>query len=170
MRELFESWIKETAVACGLPAECVMDKPESPSALDPDKRMELAFLAESYDHTPRRLAKWTVNGGTHRRVRSVVYTARLPIRAEVFSDDEAWLATFVRNFIVTMPLKRADAENNLVKVRVEKATRGGFKRKMVDVFIKRSNCLHITFEWMLCKDTDLPLIRKVQFNPKIKEA
>lgn len=170
MRALAETWIRETAALCGLDAKHVVDKPESPSALDPKKRIELEFLPESYEHGPRRIAKWTNSGKTHRRVRSRVYTARLPVRAEVFSDDEAWLAGFVRNFIVTMPLKRGDAENNLVKIRVEKATRGGFKRKMVEVFIKRSNSLHITFEWMLCKDVDLPLIRTVQINPKTKEA
>lgn len=170
MREQAETWIKETAALCGLSADSVMDKPERPSPKDPKKRIELEFLPEGFTHAPKRIAKWTTSGGTHRRVRSRVYTARFPVRAEVISDDEAWLAEFVRDFIVSMPLKRADAENNMVKIRVEKATRGGFKRKMVEVFTKRSNCLHITFEWMLCKDTDLPLIREVQFKPKTKEA
>ncbi|VVS92743.1 hypothetical protein [Desulfoluna spongiiphila] len=170
MRQQAETWIREAAVQCGLSADSVMAKPEKPSLLDPKKRIELEYLAETFMYAPRPLAKWTLPEGTHQRMRNRVYTGRLPVRVEVISDDESWLDAFVNAFIVTMPPKRADADNNLVQIRVEKATREGFTGNRTEVFVRRSNSLHLTFEWMLCKETDLPLIRKVQFTPKTKEA
>lgn len=161
MREFSEQLIKDIAVQCGLDAALVMRKAAKPSEIDKKKRIEMEFMPENYTYSPGKIAKGINDAKTHRRIRTRKYKAKFVTRAVVFSDDEDWLAQFVKNFIVRMPVKIADTENNLVKIRVEKATRGGFKRKMVETSIKRSSSLHITFEWMLCTDQETPLIRDV---------
>ena len=165
MRALAEAQIRDTATLCGLAPDKVMRRAETPSRLDPARRMELEFLPESYTRAPKRVGKWTT--GVHRRIRSQVYRVRLPVRAVVYGDDEGWLAGFVREFIGALPNRMADSDGNLVRIRVEQAVRGGYVRKPVEVFVERNVGLHLVFEWMLCRDADLPLIRAVDVKSGI---
>ena len=107
---------------------------------------------------------------THHIFRAQVYQHTLSVRAEVRTDDEIWLETFVREFILAMPHKTADSSNNLVVIRTVRAVRGGFESKLVEVFKKRSNALHIEFTGMLCREDQLPMIRDVNIIDGVTAA
>ena len=133
-------------------------------------------MPEDYKRSFRKIAKFNAEPDdpedpvTHRVIRSRIYSSTLTVRAVVRCDDEAWLETFVKDFILAMPHKSADSDNNLVTIQTTRAVRGGFGYKMVEVFKKRSNALHITFTGMLCRDDQLPLIRDVNIVDGVSVA
>ncbi|MGE4297530.1 MAG: hypothetical protein AB7E47_05820 [Desulfovibrionaceae bacterium] len=172
MRVLAEAIITTAAVAAGLPATAIMDKPDRETALLPEKRLQLEYMDEILARSSRRIAKFASeeNPDTHRTVRHRRYRRTLMVRAEVVADDPDWLAIFVDAFIRAMPHKTADADNNLVTVKVNKAVRGGFALKTVEVFARRSAALHISVEGMLCEDEEVPLIRDVNLVDGVTTA
>lgn len=82
----------------------------------------------------------------------------------MWSDDEDWLENFIKAFLLALPSKVADADNNLVTIRASRAVRKGFETKMVEVFKRRSNAIYINFVGMLCSDEDVPLITDVNIK------
>ena len=92
------------------------------------------------------------------------------VRAVIRADDEAWLAAFAEAFLLALPKRGADARGNRVTVSVDKAEYGGFTRRMVEAFTKRSKTFHVTFTGMATRDSDIPLIRDVTFTPTYREA
>lgn len=166
MRTLATEIITATAVAAGLDGDTVMDAPKKDSALLPRPRLELSYLPEGLTRSFRRIAKFPslTNPGTHRSVRARLYKRTFAVRATVQADDEAWLESFVVEFLSALPHKTADADGNLVTVTAHRAVRGGFGTRTVEVFTKRSNALHIMFEGMICRDEEIPLILDVNIK------
>lgn len=166
MRTFAASQIKATAVTAGLTAAKVVDKPLRSSVTDPMPRIELEYLEETLVRKNRRVAKFNSPDDPQkfRRVRKQHYRVQLTIRATVWSDNEDWLESFVKTFLLALPNKVADADNNLVTIAASRAVRGGFEKKTVEVFKKRSNALHINFIGMLCSDQDIPFITDVNLK------
>ena len=176
MRSLARQIITTAAITAGIVETSVMDKPDKQNLLLPTPRMELEYMPEDYKRTFQKIAKFDdppadpEDPATHRVIRSRIYRNTLTVRAEVRCDDEDWLETFVKAFILAMPHKTADSGNNLVTIQTTRAVRAGFGYKMVEVFKKRSNTLHITFTGMLCRDDQLPLIRDVNIIDGVSVA
>ena len=163
MREFAKQVITQTAGTLGLSADSVMNAPDKQSLLLPTPRIELEYMTEDLTRSFKRVARFPTPSQevTHRSVRKRIYKCALTVRAVVRSDDEDWLAGFVKSLLVELPVKVADDDNNLVTIKANKAVRGGFEKKMVEVFKKRSNTLHIVFSGMICRDDSLPVIREV---------
>ena len=163
MRSFAFATIRNAAMAAGLTEDAVMEKPDKESVILPAKRLQVEYLPEALDRSPKRIAKFSSSASpdTHRTIRKQVYKRGLTVRAEVVSDDAAWLEQFVRDFLIALPHKTANAESDLVIVKATRAVRGGFGSKTVEVFKRRSNALHITFTGMICEDEDVPLITDV---------
>jgi len=166
MRSFVKDIITQAAVIAGLDEACVMDKPNKETVMLPEKRIQLEYLSQSLERKFKRVARAasTQSPNTHRTIRARIYKTDLIVRAEVKSNDEAWLETFVNTFLVELPHKVATPENDLVIVEATRAVRGGFGKRTVEVFKKRSNALHITFKGMICKDREVPLITDVNIK------
>ena len=139
-----------------------MDRPEKQSLILPSKRVEVEYLAETYTRASGRVAQFKTP--TQQITRKQLYKCDLVVRMTVQSDDENWLAGFVKDFLINLPSKIADQDDNLVTVRANKAIRSGFESKTVEVFKKRSNALHIIFTGMICRDETQPLIREIDLR------
>ncbi len=166
MREFAKEIIMGAAGSLGMEQARVMDIPEKQSLLLPTPRIEIEYLSETLTRSFKRVAKFPTPNqtDTHRTVRKQIYQCDLTARVVVQSDDEGWLAGFVNQFLVQLPSKIADPDNNLVTIRANKAVRGGFESKMVEVFKKRSNAIHIVFSGMICRDDSVPVIREVDLR------
>lgn len=153
----------------GLPESAVMDKPEKETLLLPKKRLQLDYLPQSFARKPRYIARMasTDNPDTYRTLRSRVYETTLTVRAEVVADDENWLETFVSDLLMELPYKVANDANDLVRVAAVRSVLGGFASKMVEVFVKRANALHITFTGLVCRDVEVPLITDVNVKDNV---
>lgn len=163
MRALAKQIITDAAVSAGIAAESVMDSPKKQSVILPVPRLELEYMPEWLERSYRRVNKFASaeNPETHRTVRSRIYKRELTVRATVRANDEGWLAQFTNAFIVALPVRTGDSDNNLVTVVATRAVRGGFGYKMVEAFVKRSNAVHIVFRGMITKDEAIPLIKSI---------
>lgn len=170
MRSFAKQIITQAAVNAGLDETAVMEKPDKETILLPEKRIQLDYLDQGLERNFKRVARTqsTDNPGTHRVIRSRLYKTDLIARADVKSNDEDWLETFVNKFLVELPHKVATPENDLVTVWATRAVRGGFGKRTVEVFKKRSNALHITFKGMICKNEEVPLITDVNIKDGIQ--
>ncbi len=170
MRSFAKRIITETAVSSGLDAGAVMDRPEKETVLLPEKRIQLDYLDEKFERKFKLMARTQSEDfpDTHRVIRSRLFTTDLIVRADVKANDEAWLETFVNTFLVKLPYKVAGPENDLVIVQAVRAVRSGFDTRMVEVFKKRSNALHITFKGMICKNVQVPLITDVNVKDGVQ--
>ncbi|OQY20080.1 MAG: hypothetical protein B6I36_02225 [Desulfobacteraceae bacterium 4572_35.1] len=166
MRSFAVTQIKATAVMAGLDEVKVIDKPLRSSITDPLPRIELEYLAEDLTFKSKRIAKFNSpdDPQKYRRVRKQRYREKLTLRVTVWADNKIWLESFVKAFLLALPNKVADGDNNLVTISASRAVRGGFESKAVEVFKKRSNALHINFIGMLCSDQDIPLITDVNLK------
>jgi hypothetical protein len=166
MRSFAKDIITQAAVAAGLDQVAVMDKPDKETILLPEKRIQLEYLPQGLERSFKRVARATSTESpeSHRTIRARIYKTDLTVRAEIKSNDETWLETFVNTFLVELPHKVATPENDLVTVEATRAVRGGFGKRTVEVFKKRSNALHITFKGMICKDREVPLITDVNIK------
>lgn len=165
MRAFAKTIITEAAVRAGLPGTAVMDRPDKETVLLPARRLQLEYLSQTFARKPRRVSRSAsiIHPGTHRTLRSQVYETTLTVRAEVKSDDEAWMEAFVADLLMELPYKTANAAGDLVRVTVVRSVRGGFGTRTVEVFTRRSNALHIAFSGRMCRDAEVPLIKEVHF-------
>lgn len=172
MRQVATDIITTAAVAAGLPESAVMIEPEKDGITLPKKRVELSYLTEQYRRTGRPVRKSPTPGKetTHRTLVREKHAVRLPIRASIRADDEAWLKNFSRCFVTALPKRMTDEHGNTVTVAVEKAEYGGFTKKAVEVFKKRSKTFHITFTGMTIIENEIPLIKSVDIIPSYREA
>ena len=170
MRSFAKDIITQTAVTAGLAETSVMDKPDKETILLPEKRIQLEYLDQTFERAFKRVARMASleNPDTHRTIRAMVYKTDLIVRAEIKSNDENWLEEFVGKFLLALPYKTAAPDNNLVAIRVSRAIRGGFGKRTVEVFKKRSNALHIIFAGMICQDTERALITDVNIKDGTK--
>jgi hypothetical protein len=172
VRQIATDIITAAAVAAGLPESSVMIAPDKDGITLPKRRVDISYLAEQYNRTGRPVRKRPTPGKekTHRTLSREKHAMRLPVRAAIRADDEAWLKDFSSRFIVALPKHFTDGNGNTVKVSVEKAEYGGFTKKAVEVFKKRSKTFHITFTGMTTIENEIPLIKSVTITPKYREA
>ncbi|WP_419787218.1 hypothetical protein [Pseudodesulfovibrio sp.] len=172
MRQIATAIITAAAVAAGLPESAVMIEPEKDGITLPKKRVEISYLAEQYTRTGRPLRKRPTTGKekTHRTLTRERHAIRLPVRAAIRADDEAWLKEFSSRFEAALPKRTTDEDGNAVAVSVEKAEYGGFTTKTVEVFKKRSKTYHVTFTGRTTTENEIPLITSVTITPKYREA
>jgi len=172
VRQFATGIIRAAATAAGLPESAVMVEPDKDGVTLPKKRVEISYLAEQYARTGRPVRKRATVGKerTHRTLTREKYAVRLPVRAAIRADDETWLKDFSRRFVAALPKRATDENGNAVTVAVDKAEYGGFTRRMVEAFTKRSKTFHVTFTGMATRDSDIPLIRDVNINPTYREA
>lgn len=166
MRSFAKEIITAAAVRAGLDEAAVMDKPDKESITLPEKRIQLEYLDQPFRRSFRKLARRPSSTAPdrYRTIRNRLYRTTLTVRAEVKSNDEIWLETFVEALLLELPRKTATPDNDLVVISAARAVRGGFGTRAVEVFKKRSNALHITFDGMICKDSDVPLITDVNLT------
>lgn len=171
MRQTAFAIIRAAAMAAGLPADAIMNAPDKEGVTLPKRRVECSTLTEQYHSSGRFVGKFPTPGKEHtfRTLRRARYDVRLVVRAAIRADDEAWLAAFAEAFLLALPKRAADAHGNRVTVSVDKAEYGGFTRRMVEAFTKRSKTFHVTFTGMTTRDSDIPLIRDVTFTPTYRE-
>jgi hypothetical protein len=165
VKALAESILTAAAVSAGIAEASVIHAPEKDSITLPMPRLEISFMPEDLKRSFKRILKTasTENPDTHRTIRSRLYSRTLTVRAEVKSEDAAWVETFAAAFIAALPGKTSDDAGNLVTVAVNRAVRGGLEYRLVEVFKKVSNAMYLTFTGMICRDDDIPLIREVSF-------
>ncbi|MBF0454953.1 MAG: hypothetical protein HQL72_09105 [Magnetococcales bacterium] len=162
MRSLAKEVITDAAVIAGVAVDAVMDRPEGISSiLLPTPRLELETVGEELETDGALFARLQEAGAavaTHRfRTHRVVLRVRVVLRA---IGDEA-MDRLYRTFVTSLPVRVADSGGNLVTVSVEKAVRGGFATKMVEVAKERSATVYITFKGGLYRDDEVPLITDV---------
>ena len=171
MRTLAKQIITTAAIAAGMPAASIMDKPAQQSALLPMPRLEIEMMPQDIKRRPRHFARLLgINPATHVTHRWRTHDFSLQVRAEIRADNEAWLEQFFKDFIVGLPGKIADAGGNLVTVRPYRAERGGFESKLVEVFVKRSIPVWITFAGGLYRDDQVPLITDINIKDGVSVA
>jgi len=171
VRTLAKQIITTAAIAAGMPAASIMDKPAQQSALLPMPRLEIEMMPQDIKRRPRHFARLLgINPATHVTHRWRTHDFSLQVRAEIRADNEAWLEQFFKDFIVGLPGKIADAGGNLVTVRPYRAERGGFESKLVEVFVKRSIPVWITFAGGLYRDDQVPLITDINIKDGVSVA
>ena len=112
--------ITRAALSAGLPEGRVMQAVAADNLTLKRPRVELRFLPEKYTRTGRKLAvKRTETEQIRKRE---LYEVELTVEARVEADDEAWLESFSRAFIVNLPRGGKEALGNWVRVRVQKGT------------------------------------------------
>lgn len=160
------------AIAAGLPESAVMEVPDKETPMLPKKRLELDYLTEQYKVSGRIVGKRKTPGKetTHRTLDRKRYEVRLPVRVAVQSNDDTWLNEFSRRFVAALPKRVTDENGYPITVTVDQAEYGGFSRRMVEVFKKRSKTFHVMFTGMLISETEIPLISDVEITPKYREA
>ena len=168
MRDTAFSIIKTAAEEVGLQDASVIEKPwkKGGSILLPDPRMEVEWMGESLKRSGRRLA--VVAGSDplrSRTVRRALYTAELTARCELVSEDPDWVEVAYRRYILALPRKVGDSNNDLVVVTANRAVRSGFVSGLVDVGRRRSNAVYVVFRGMISRDESVPWIRDAHIVP-----
>lgn len=166
MRAFVKNTLLDAAVRAGLAGKAVMEKPKKETVMLPEKRLHLEYLDQGLTYTPQRIARRSdpAEPERYRVLTRRLYKTDFLVRADIISNDETWLESFVGRFLSELPRKTADPQNNLIVIEAQKAVRKGFESKMVEVFKKRSTALHIRFKGMVCKDERVPLIRDVNIK------
>ena len=142
--------------------ESILVLPKKQSILLPMPRIELEFLPTDIKRAPRRFARLPgENPATHNTHRWKTHDFKLEVRAEIRSDDEAWLESFYNDLMIALPGKTVDSDGNLVVVKPYKAERGGYLYRMVEPMVKRSIPVYISFEGGIYRDDQIPLITEV---------
>lgn len=172
MRALAVRILTAAAVAAGLDADAVMHVPEKDTLTLPARRLEIAYQPEQYRRTGRPLLKQPTPGreDASRTLVREIHSVRLPVRAAIRADDEAWLAEFSEKFLAALPKRTVDEHGRSVSIAVDKAEYGGFTGRLVEVFVKRSKTYLITFTGSRTSSRDVPLIRDVDITPNYREA
>lgn len=149
-----------------------METQAKDSALLPPRRVEIGVFDETYKRTGRKMGKRpaTDREDTHRTVRREIYAVTVPVRVCFRSDDEAWLNSVSEAFELKLPRYADDGHGSAMYFSMDKAERGGFERKTVEVMRKLSRTLHLRVIGSVTTDSDVPLIRDVTFNPSFTEA
>lgn len=148
MRTFATETITRAALSAGLPKGRVMQEVVADNLTLKRPRVELRFLAEKYTRTGRKLAV-TRTGPSLVRKREL-YEVELTVNVNAQADDEAWLESFSRAFIVNLPRGGNDAFGNWVRVRAREATfsRAPDQRlgeRVIKVFTRVNRLLVLTF-------------------------
>lgn len=162
--ETAEGALRTAAVAAGIAEAAVLRKSERESLpLLPPVRLQIEVLDGQLDRKPRRVAKFAspTQPETHRVVRSRVYAETLVLRAELAAEIEAEVESLARTFLLALPRCLADAQGNVVRVRAQRATRGGYAARMVEAMPTRTVSVHVAFVGMVTRDEEIPLILDV---------
>ena len=174
MRDFCVSIIKGAAVASGLPETRVIDKPDEDSLLLPKPRIELEYMPENLTRSVKKIAKFPKPGAETRYkvLRTKIYDRELTIRATVVTKTPEELEPLVLGLLTAMPHTAGDFDNNLLTVKASRAVRAGFGHQLVtglptDRF---ENALHLVFAGMICRDTEIPLIRNLHIKDGIQIA
>ena len=159
-------------MAAGVPEANVMAEPDKQrSAIMPKPRLEIAWLPEELSRDRRRLAQLprptSKDDDTHCRIRWVVYRRTLRGRLTLRTSDGDSLDTMSRALLLALPKQVADADNNLVTIRADKAVLGGFLNRIADPLPERSCAIHVAFAGTLCRDESTPWIKQVTFNDPV---
>lgn len=168
MRAIAKQIISAAAIDAGMPAEKIMDKPDRQTAILPMPRLEIEMMPQTIDRRPRRFARLPGEEPTHITHRWRTHVLSLQVRAEIRADDPEWIEQFFKDFITALPGKAADSAGNLVEIKPNRAERGGFESKQVEVFVKRSIPVWITFEGGVYRDKQVPLITDVTFKDGVE--
>lgn len=171
MRKTAFAIIQTAAVTAGLAETTVMHTPDKDSKTLPARRIEISYQPEQYRRTGRPVAKTPTQGreDSYRTLRREIHSVRLPVRVAIRADDETWLRDVSAAFCAALPKRTIDAHGNAVRVAVERAEYGGFTRRMVEVFKKRSKTFVITFTGMTTRDSEIPLVKDVTITPNYTE-
>lgn len=162
MKALAQSIISTAAQSTGMAADSVMIAPDKQTILLPTPRLEISWMPETLKRSFRRLSAATYDATPeYRTLRSRIFTREMSVRAEIRSDDDDYIESFMAAFLVALPHKTSDGDGNLVTVTAARAVRSGFETKTVEVFRKVSNAIYLTFTGMLFRDDQLPLIRDI---------
>lgn len=171
MRELARQIITETAVACGLPEENVINLVVKDNLTIERPRIELQFLPERLTRTGRKLAVWRTR--TEQLRKREIYQAELDVAANVLAEDADWLSAFCYSFLATLPRGLNDSHENWVKIAAQKATFGRppdtrVGTDVIEVFQKVNDLLVITFTWRVTAEEAEQLIQTWSLNIQIQ--
>ena len=171
MRELFDSVIANAAREAGLPEERIFGVASNDNLTLPRPRIEVDYLPGSYRRTGRKLAVTRANG--MQTTKKELYEAIVDLTANVYADNEAWLAAFEYDFVAAFPRGVDDARGNWVQIRVEKATfttppekRVG--NKEIKVFTKVNTLFALRFTGRITEEEKVRLMQTINIHaPKI---
>lgn len=167
LRKFAETLIAAAGTAAGLSSAAVLPRQEGVAdLLLPRPRLEIDWLPEELTPEGRKLAR--VTGDPLREtIRLARYRARLTARCVVAASDADQLEALCRAFILALPKTVADPDNNVVRIAAERAVRGGFNQRLVEIEKRLSNAVHVTFEHFLCLDQATPWILDVEITPRL---
>ena len=162
MRTLAWQIIEDAAVAAGLASDRVIDKPKKRSAALHEKpRLELEDLGDTLIREPRLIAKFLAADERYIIHRKKIYVRQTMVRAAFVAETEAETEEFLAAFLLALPHKTADEDNNLLLVVGEKAERKGFETRLVEPLPEKEAAIWIKFTGGLYQDLEIPLIREV---------
>lgn len=169
MRSLAKQVITTAAKTAGIDRDNVIDKPKRQSkALLPKPRLEFETLGEDVTRDGKVIAKLDgTNPETHTKYRKRLYKTKLKVRAVIKAETEEEAETLYKKFLLAIPRRTQDNDNNLVVVSVDKLERGGYETKLVEVMAQREIVLSITFEGGIYQDYEIPLIREVDVRSNL---
>ncbi len=169
MRDLAKQIVTDTAVAAGLAAGAVIDKPQKRNKLLHQRpRIEFETIGGDLENAGGVFARLPGDvPETHSKIRKLKYREKLKVRIALIAEDAENVEALFKAFILALPKTESDADNNLVKISAARATRGGFEGKILEALPEREVAVWINFEGVICSDEELPLIKDATFDMEI---
>lgn len=160
MIRLVEKELKNTAEKSGMNPDDVIRKIKKDSNVLKAKRMEISFSEAKYIYCPD-----TINVVRTLDKKKKIYSVKLEVSAEIFSDDENWILDFSSRFTKKLPLKVLDVNGENVLIQVLKSEFSGFDFKNSDSANDFQIKFKILFEFIECINQEIPLIPSAELTP-----
>ena len=168
MKTTLDIILRETALAIGLPAEKLIDKPVKPgSLLLPDlPRIEVETLTEVI-HRHGKIYGWEdlETGEIKRKHR--VFKMDLKSRVVIRADDEGWLESAKQQFMLAIPYRYTTSSGEICTLKVEQATRGGYQSKGIEVFKERTVSFVVTLSGGYFKEETVGVIQDLEIEKPV---
>lgn len=162
--------IKETAQPLGITrVDYAYKKQKIGTIMSGLPRIGITVLPETIKEKKRKISRIVDEEQSHVTIRHKTHEVGLNLRLAVLAESQDFVETFVRNFIVDMPSRITDTNNNTVAVTVQKAERQGYEKKIVKVRPVVEIGLYLTFTYILFWDQVMPMIGEVKLHAEMGE-
>ena len=168
MRALARQIITTAAMAAGISEADVIDKPKRQTNMLPKPRLEFETLTQDMDRDGKLFARLPGSDpDVYSKHRKRLYKLKLNIRAVIRAETAEDVESLYKAFILALPVRTSDGDNNLVTVNVERLERGGFESQLVEVMGQRDVSLLITFEGGIYQDSEIPWVKEVDVKSNL---
>lgn len=165
MIRLVEKELKNTAEKSGMNPDDVIRKIKKGSNVLKAKRMEISFSEAKYIYCPDTINVVRTLDKKKKSIKKKIYSVKLEVSAEIFSDDENWILDFSSRFTKKLPLKVLDVDGENVLIQVLKSEFSGFDLKNSDSANDFQIKFKILFEFIECINQEIPLIPSAELTP-----